>query len=154
MDIKKSTIDDFDKVLPIKLESKEEERKFNPQLRPVKEVIKNYEEYLKNDLSNKWRAVFIAIEKDKVVGIIVGKIYRTLRVAGYERRGYLSNLYVKPEFRKKGIGGKLFKTAIDWLKKKKSKAVTLEIHTENKDKVNFYHKYGFKDFTIKMVKRI
>lgn len=154
MDVKRVTIDDFDKVLEIKLESKEEERKFNPALRPVKKVIRYYKEYLRNDLSNKWRAVFIAVVDKKVVGIIVGKIYRTLKVAGYERRGYMSNLYVKPRYRRRGIGKKLVEKTIDWLKSKDAKAITLEIHNENKVTINLYHKLGFKDFTTKMVKRI
>ncbi len=153
MDIRRATIDDFEKVLPIKLESKEEERKYNPGLEPIKKVIENYKGYLRNDIESEWRAVFIAEDKE-VIGIIVAKVYRTLIVAGYERRGYLTNLYVKPKFRRKGIGKELFNTAVAWLKKKKAKGVTLEIHSANKDKVNFYHKFGFKDFTIKMVKKI
>lgn len=154
MDIRKATIEDFDKVLEIKLESKDEERRFNPALRPVKKMVNYYKEYLKNDLSSEWRAVFIAVIKGEIVGIIVGKTYRTLKIAGYERRGYLSNLYVKKESRRKGVGRKLFEKAIDWLKSKGAKAITLEIHNENKDKVDFFHKFGFKDFTTKMVKRI
>lgn len=154
MDIRKATLKDFDKVLEIKLESKVEERKYNPSLEPVNKVIANYKEYLTNDLKSEWRAVFIAIEKDKVIGIITAKIYRTLIVAGDERRGYISNLFVSPEFRRKGTGSKLFDEAIEWLKSKGAKGLTLEIHSLNKDKVKFYHKKGFKDFTIKMVTKI
>ena len=48
MKIRKATTEDFDEVLKLKLESKEEERKFSKELQPVKKVKKNYFQNLLN----------------------------------------------------------------------------------------------------------
>ena len=97
MEIRKATMKDFEEVLKIKLESKEEERKFNDELEPVEKVRGYYEEYLENDLSSEWRAIFIAIEDKQTIGLITGKIYRTLYVCGFQRCGFISNVFVKKQ---------------------------------------------------------
>ena len=79
MEIRQATIKDFDEILKIKLEAKEKEREFNQFLKPVRDVKAHYEEYLRNDLSSEWRVVLVAEENSKIIGLIVGKIYRALR---------------------------------------------------------------------------
>lgn len=154
MEIRKADLKDFDELLKLKLESKEEERKFNNSLKPVQDVKDYYEVYLRNDLSSDWRAVFVAEENNSMIGLAVGKIYRTLRVAGHERSGYLSNVYVKKEFRRKGIGLELTKEILNWFKQKGSTNVTLEIYPGNTAAVGLYQKFGFKNHCFIMKSRI
>ena len=66
MEIRKAAPEDFDEILILKLESKEEERKFNQFLKPVPDVKKHYEKYLSNDLNSKWRVVFVAEENNAI----------------------------------------------------------------------------------------
>jgi ribosomal protein S18 acetylase RimI-like enzyme len=154
MEIRKATMNDFDELLKIKLESREEARQYNKKLVPTKAVKDRYELYLKKDLESEWRTVFIAIENEKVVGMVLGKIFRSMYIQGHERTGYISNLYVKKEFRKKRIGKKLTDALIKWFKSKDAVALTLEVYESNKLAKNFYHKLGFKDHSVKMVRNI
>ena len=154
MKIRKATIKDFNVLLKLKLESKEEERRFSEELIPIKKAKQHYKEYLRNDLKSEWRVIFIAEENNKMVGLIVGKIYRTLRVAGYIRCGYISNLYVKKGFRKRGIAQKLIKELVGWFKRKKAKKVTLDLYEKNIKAINLYQKLKFKKYFVKMTKRI
>ena len=93
-------MDDFDELFKLKLESREEARQFNKKLMPTKKVADRYELYLKNDLDNEWRAVFIAVEDGKIAGMVLGKIFRSMYIQGHERTGYISNIYVKKEYRR------------------------------------------------------
>ncbi len=154
MEIRKTTIGDLHEVLKLKLESKEEERKFNQELEPVDEVKKYYKDYLKNDLQNKWRAVFVAIENNQIVGSITGKIYRTLYVCGFVRCGFISNVFVKKEFRKKSIAKKLIQALTGWFKELKATKISLELYENNIPAINLYRKLGFKNYSIKMRKKI
>ena len=116
---------------------------------------KEYAEHKLSKWGNSQNILIYVAEKDnEIVGIITAKIYRSLRVAGYERRGYMSNLFVKRKNRRQGIGKKLFTAAIEWLRSKDAKAITLEIHKENKKTIDMYHKLGFREFATKMFKRI
>ena len=154
MKIKEATIKDFDELLKLKLESKKEERKLNRELTPVEKVKKYYEEYLRNDLKSKWRAVFVAVENGNIIGVITGKTYRTLYIAGYKRVGHISNLFVSKEFRKKAVAQKLIKEVVKWFKKKKAVEIGLELYEHNVPAINLYHKLGFKNYSVKMRKKI
>ena len=86
--------------------------------------------------------------------MVLGKIFRSMYIQGHERTGYISNLYVKKEFRKKGIGKKLTQAVIDWFKTKDATALTLEVYEANKAALDFYHQLGFKNHSVKMVRDI
>ena len=154
MEIKKATPRDFDTVFKLKLESKQEERKYNPELRPVAQVKKMYADYLKNDLNDRWRVVLVARQKGIPVGYVVGKIYRTLKVAGYLRCGYISNLYIKKGFRRKGTARRLLRELAAWFKKKGAVRMTLELYSNNRAAIKLYHKLKFKDYCVKLRKKI
>lgn len=154
MEIRKATMKDFEEVLKIKLESKEEERKLNDELEPVEKVRKHYEEYLKNDLNSEWRAIFIVIEDKQTIGFVTGKIYRTLYVCGFRRCGFISNVFVKKQFRKRKIAEKLISEIIKWFNGKNATQLSLELYENNTPAINLYHKLGFKNYSLKMRRKI
>jgi ribosomal protein S18 acetylase RimI-like enzyme len=114
----------------------------------------DYFRYLKKDLKYINRGLFIAIEDGKIVGMILGQYFDPLPISKYKRKGYLSNLFIRKEFRKKGIAKKLIEKSLDWLKRNKTEHVTLEIHVDNKKVIDLYHRMGFKDYTLKLSKKI
>ncbi|MFH2027822.1 MAG: GNAT family N-acetyltransferase [Nanoarchaeota archaeon] len=154
MEIKKATLEDYESVLSLKIKSKEEERELNKELKSIDDAKMSYAAYLRNDLRGEWRSVFIAKENTKIIGMIVGKIYRSLKIAGYERCGHISNLYIEKDFRKKGISKKLVDELTDWFKKRDVKKLTLELYENNNPAINLYHNLGFKNYSIKMKKSI
>jgi len=154
MEIRKTTMDDFKPVLELKLELKEFSRKHSKTMPPTSEVKEHYEKYLREDISREGSAVFVAFEGKKPVAMIVAKIYHLLPIYGTGKRGILSNLFVKEEFRKQGIGKKLSEKAIEWLKSKGAKAATGKIYTTNTPSLELYHSLGFKDFSIKIFKEL
>ncbi len=154
MKIREATIKDYDELFKLKLESKKEERKLNKELQPIKKVKSYYSKYLKNDLESEWRKVFVATENKEIVGLITCKTYRTLYIAGYKRVGYISNVYIKKGFRRKGIAEKLINKATIWFKKRKAEKISLEIYENNSAAKYLYKKLNFKNYSIKMRKEI
>jgi len=153
MKIRKATINDFEKLKAIKLESKKDEMKYSVSLKPLIKTIDIYFEYFKAELKKKNSAVFIAEDK-KPIGIIIATYFKPLRISKFARKGYVSNLYVQKTHRNKGIGKKLLQISLKWLKENKVKYVSLEIHLENKFALDFYFKSGFKSYTTKLHKKI
>jgi ribosomal protein S18 acetylase RimI-like enzyme len=153
MKIRKATIKDFEILKDIKLLSKKEEMKYSDSLKPLGKTIGIYFEYFKAELEKKNSAVFIAEDK-KPIGIIIVTYFDPLRISKFARKGYVSNLYVMKTHRKKGIGKKLLNISLKWLKENKVKYISLEIHLKNKKALNFYRGLGFKDYTLKLAKKI
>ncbi|MCK4245471.1 MAG: GNAT family N-acetyltransferase [Candidatus Omnitrophica bacterium] len=152
MEIRKATIKDFERLKDIKIKSKIWERKYNKSLKPIDEVKKRYFYYLKRDLTFKDRAIFIAVKNDKIIGMVLGKIVNTLSIIKFEKRGYISNLYILPRYRRKGIAKKLVRELIEWFRANNIKSLRLEVYSKNKPALNIYHKSGFKEYAIKMKK--
>ncbi len=152
--IKKATMDDSDELFKLKLEAKKHERQLNKELKPIHEVKSHYREYLEKDIDNEHRAVFIAIIDNEIVGMIIGRIYRSLRVVGYERRATMGNLYVKEKCRRKGVAKKLINGLTKWCKSKKAKTITLSVYSENKVVQEIYKRAGFKETFVTMHKKI
>ena len=153
MIIRKAAIRDFEKLKAIKLESKKDEMKYSDSLKPLKKTIDIYFEYFKAELRKKNSSVFIAEDK-KPVGIIIATYFKPLRISKFARKGYVSNLFIQKKYRNKGLGKKLLTASLKWLKQNKVKYISLEIHLKNKNALKFYRKLGFKDYTLKLAKKI
>ncbi|KAJ4475585.1 hypothetical protein J3R30DRAFT_3405850 [Lentinula aciculospora] len=61
----------------------------------------------------------------------------------------LVSMWVHPEHRRKGLGGRLISGAIDWVKSRTvvvgQSAAVLEVLVENKEAVELYRRLGFED---------
>ena len=145
-------IDHFQNKWPVMFNNKK--RKLNKELLPVNKVKSHYSSYLKKDIESEYRTVIIAISGDEIIGMILGRIYRSLEVTGYEKRASMGNLYVRKKYRGKGVAKKLINTFIKWCKSEKVKTITLSIYKDNKFVQKIYHKIGFKDQFITMHKKL
>lgn len=154
MVIRIATLDDLDEILKLKIQIKDNEKKYNDSLEDFDKVKKHYIQYTKNDINGKYRRLLVATINGKIVGMILGKQYRSLKISGYKLRGYISNLYVEKKHRKKGIAKELIDSLILWFKEKGVKEMTLEIYSDNKVAIDLYKKIGFTNYSIKMFKKI
>ena len=104
---------------------------------------------LLNDLFNEYKNNYDPIINDytkvyaykidnKYVSFIVGQIL-------YENAEII-DIYVTPEYRRKGIAKKLMNTIID---NKDVKNITLEVNINNKNAILLYNSLGFKEATIR-----
>ncbi|MCL4393572.1 MAG: GNAT family N-acetyltransferase [Chloroflexi bacterium] len=62
---------------------------------------------------------------------------------GWNQMAYVNNLAVAPGFRRKGVGTRLMRAALDWARQKKLRAVMLDTSTKDYPAICFYQKHGF-----------
>lgn len=62
---------------------------------------------------------------------------------------HITNIVVKKEFRKNGIGGLLLEKLISLTKELNFKELTLEVNTKNIAAIKLYKKYGFTELGIR-----
>jgi len=67
--------------------------------------------------------------------------------------GVIKNVYIKPDYRGKGVSSKLRDTIYDWFKEKDCKFVELAVLSTNPAH-EIYKKWGFTDIRQSMVKKI
>ena len=90
-----------------------------------------------NELSNDLAYYFCAINDD-------GKLIGYVGTWQIIEEAHITNLSVKPDFRRNKVGEALLHTAIENCYKNGIKYITLEVRVSNEKAINLYSKYGFK----------
>ena len=134
----KSDIDELVRIRSIFLEEYDRENHLNNKENVDKEV----EKYLQKFMDTEIFTGFVADKDNKIVGTSAIAFYDILPAAFYMngKLGYISNVFVFPEYRKQGIAKKLFELAVnEGLDRNCSK---LTLHA-SKDGEPVYKKFGF-----------
>ncbi|MEK6875687.1 MAG: GNAT family N-acetyltransferase [Nanoarchaeota archaeon] len=111
----------------------------------IKEMNKARKERIfgfKKDIKSKDNYWVVAEINNKIIGFANAEIKKN--------EGMLRMLYIDKIFRKKGIGKKLTKIRIKWLRRKKVKSISAGILIKNKASINNLKNFGFKPISIKM----
>ena len=125
MEIRKMTIQDYEKVYELWMSCKN--MGFND--------IDDSKEGISRFLERNPNTSFVAIENEKLIGIIIG---------GHDgRRGYIYHLSVNENYRKNGIGSELVKNCLESFKLEKISKVALLVFKYNEVGNSFWEKQGF-----------
>jgi len=88
--------------------------------------------------------IYITFGSDLIVADIGGKVVGYIALVDYGREAKIISFAVKREFRGKGIGTKLLKTAIERCKQRGKERILLEVRVSNTTAQRLYKKNGFK----------
>jgi len=117
-----------------------------------------YTDKLLKAVSEKEGKIYFAVCDNKIAGVITGSISPespggTLEVIP-TKTGWVRELYVYPEYRKKGIGTVLMSVLENYFKVKDCKVILLNIFAPNKESHDFYVLKGYADRDITMIKEL
>ncbi|MDA3836725.1 MAG: GNAT family N-acetyltransferase [Nanoarchaeota archaeon] len=109
----------------------------------LKNIFKNFKKELKSK-NSRWLVAEINL---KFVGFANAEIKR-------KDEGWLAFNYIEKNYRSKGIGKKLTKERINWLKKRKIKYLCATALIKNKKSVNNLRNFGLEPTSFKLQKEI
>jgi len=132
--------------------------KKNSRLNPYIELKENcneiFRKYLKKNLKSKNSAVFIAEINGIQAGYNLIYVKKNIPIFRLEKLSYISDLFVKKEFRGKGISSKLKTKAIEWFRKKGLSHASIAVWSDNIKAHSIYKKWGFFGYHLEMRKKI
>ncbi len=106
-------------------------------------LVKKSDNYWLKNLNSKYQFWYGVYDDNSIVGIGSIKFARALK---FNHIAHLSGIYVKKEYRGKGIGKLLFKTRIDEaFKNPKIKKLKLIVNLSQKNAINLYKSFGFRE---------
>ncbi|MBO3753367.1 MAG: GNAT family N-acetyltransferase [Candidatus Brockarchaeota archaeon] len=118
---------------------------------PSEENADKWISFIRDTLVRGKSFLFLAKIGNKPIGFCTSSIFETpLEVS--EPMGSINDLYVLPEFRRRGVGRKLMVESLRKLKAKGVEAIRLSVLKENKAAVRLYEKLGFKIYQYGMEK--
>jgi len=129
-------------------------KKVRPYFVKKKNAVTLFRKYIQKNILSKDAIIHIAEVDGKPVGYSLSFIKNTIPIFKMKKIGYISDLFVKKEFRGMGISTKLKDEAIKWFKKKGMKHASIMVYTDNKFAHSIYKKWGFFDFHLEMRKKI
>jgi ribosomal protein S18 acetylase RimI-like enzyme len=110
-----------------------------------------------NEITDKDGKMFLAFDKNKVIGLIVGIINNEGETT-YEfkapKRGRITELIVTKEYRSKGVGQKLINVLEKHFKSVGCKAIIIEVFAYNENAKKFYYKNNYHDRCLDVIKDI
>jgi ribosomal protein S18 acetylase RimI-like enzyme len=87
--------------------------------------------------------IFIAEIDGRVAGFMLCRLKRVPAHMGGVMVGELSDMWVIPEARRLGVGEKLSRLALDWLRKEGAHSVEIQILKDNEASWKLYERLGF-----------
>jgi len=94
--------------------------------------------------------VLVAIEQEEVLGFLIAEIGNQPPVFRLDRWGIITDLGIKKEYRRNGIGEKMLSEAMNWFAKDNIKLVEVYLLVQNQVATSFWSKQGFRVFSQRM----
>lgn len=122
------------------------ERKFNKNIKS-NYIVKDFFEKIYNNDNN---VIFCAKIDKVIVGYIYCRFDSDCNGPMLHQEALIDGLYVKNEYRRRGIANNLIAYVKKWVKDKKIKNLYINVLEENMEAMNLYYKNGFKNFEKKL----
>ncbi len=106
-------------------------------------AVQEWSTWASKKLESKELGFFIALKDNKIVGYITGYIEQRAPIYHIRMIGYISNLYITPDFRGKKIGTQLHKALIQWFKEKDVGHIELNVNSRATTTIETWHHLGY-----------
>jgi len=144
--IRPATVGDLNTLLEFEQGIVEAERPFDKTL--ASGVIHYYD--LKEMIGSSQAEVMVAEVNAEIIGSGFARIEKSKSYLAHSHHAYLGFMYVRPEFRGKGVNKKIIDALKAWAKKKNILELRLEVYHQNTSAIRAYEKLGFNKNLIEM----
>ena len=149
VEIRRATSRDIGGILPIWGELADFHSALDPAFRPAPQWAREYATYLRALLARDDALAVVARDGDRIVGYAVGRITSMPAFFAQRQRGYIHDVYVRPEYRRRGIGRRLVAEILTWLRRRGVTLVELTVAARN-EALPFWEKLGFRVYMHQM----
>lgn len=95
-------------------------------IQPItRELRREFKRVLRNILRSKSEVCFVAVDGDVPIGFLNGVLKTQFLTQKRPTYGFVADMYVKPAYRRKKVGTRLWKAFRSWCKEKNMKQIIL-----------------------------
>lgn len=152
--IEKAKLEDAKKIAEMKYEEYKFHNKYDRFYAPSKNCKEELLKDIKAKIKDKNCIVLKAIDRNKIVGMLIGTIEHYPKTNKNRKSAYIEQIYVDKTYRKKRIGTQLVKKSFDYFKSKNLKYIEVEAHPTNKNGLKFWSINGFKNTLLRMRRKL
>lgn len=112
--------------------------------------VEKFEEYLKKLMVSDDLQVLVALNRGEVVAYSIAQISKRPPMVLQTEFGFISDLGVRSDYRRRGLGEKVLSRIIEWFESRRVKRIELLVLSQNHAAVSFWKKHGFETFVNRM----
>src|SRR2546428_10872914 len=131
VEIRRATIKDIKEILPVWGRLAGFHSDLDPAFTPSPQWPREYGAYLRTLISHDDAIAVVAREQLEVVGYAVGRITTLPSFFEHRYRGYIHDVFVKPEHRRRGLGRQLVDEILHWLEPRSATTVAPPVAAHN-----------------------
>ncbi len=150
VEIRQACDQDVENIAELWMNMMSEHRTFEPRLRLSKIARGAYENYLALQLRSPRSHVLIAIKDNTIQAFSCAYIAQNLPMFHPPEFGYISDVYVVPQYRQSGLGKKLIKLMHDWFTSQNLEVCQLQVYRQNQAGREFWSAMGYQPFFDRM----
>ena len=106
----------------------------------------NWEKLLRGVMGSENALVLVALYKGHVVGYSISEISRYPPIYEREIYGFIDDMAVRSDYRRKGIGEQMLGRILQWFESRNIDRIELTVAAKNQLGYSFWKKHGFKDY--------
>ncbi len=116
---------------------------FEPVYARTADAAARFEEHLKKLMESDDSQVLVALDKGEVVAYSIAQISKRPPMILQTEFGFISDLGVRSDCRRKGIGEQVLNRILEWFKSRNIEQIELLVLSANEMAVSFWKKHGF-----------
>ncbi|MDP1845147.1 MAG: GNAT family N-acetyltransferase [Candidatus Moranbacteria bacterium] len=154
MQIRKAKIEDVPRIAEMAVDFNwylDRIDQYYPLSKDLKRLFLDY--FRKNTYSSR-SLLLVATEGEKIFGFALAKIRKTPLIWGKRPYGDISFIYLEKEYQRIGMADRFLSHIYKWYKEKKIKEVELTVLEKNKQARAAWKKYGFREYILRLRKKI
>ncbi|HIJ16991.1 MAG TPA: GNAT family N-acetyltransferase [Thermoplasmata archaeon] len=152
MEIREARIGDLGDVIDLWEMMIEHHTRLSPHFTLSEDGKEKYSKYLARKFSEKSTKLLVAVQNGRMVGFMLCLLAPNAPVFKERTIGVVSDVYVRPEYRKRGVTKEMLKVALRWFHRNKVTTVQLNVAAANLEARSAWGQLGFKPHM--MMKRL
>jgi ribosomal protein S18 acetylase RimI-like enzyme len=151
VEIRRATLKDIKEILPVWGQLAVFHSTLDPVFTPSPQWSREYGIYLRSLITRDDAIAVVAKDEGEVVGYAVGRVTMLPPFFQERYRGYIHDVFVKPQVRRHGVGRRLVDAILQWLRQQEVTLVELTVATNN-EAITFWERLGFSVYMQQMKK--
>jgi len=148
IEIREARIGDLGRVVDLWEEMAEHHSRLSQHFTVSDDGKERYSKYLADKFSEKSTKLVVATSREEVVGFMLCMLSPNVPVFKEKTIGLVSDVYVLPQFRMKGVAKEMLKYGLRWFEKNKVASVQLNVAAANFEARSAWAQLGFKPLMI------
>lgn len=148
VEIREARIGDLGRVVDLWQEMADHHSRLSDHFMVSEDGKDRYSKYLARKFSEKSTKLVVATSSDEVVGFMLCMLSPNVPVFKEKTIGLVSDVYVLPGFRMKGVAKEMLKYGLRWFKKNRVTSVQLNVAAANFEARSAWAQMGFKPLMI------